>query len=202
MSSAAIILAAGASRRMGSAKPLLDWGGQPLILAEIETLEAAGIDEIVIVLGAAAQHVRARLGRQAHRTVFNPQWPQGRSTSLVTGARALLARAEPPDAVVIQNVDQPTRAEVLKRLLEELGDGDAVQPEFDGHGAHPVVVAGRLLPELAMVEEETLGLRAVLEAHPPGRIAIEDPIVSLDLDTPEDLEQARAQLAAAEASRE
>lgn len=200
MSNAAIILAAGASRRMGSAKPLLDWGGEPLLIAEIRTLEAAGIESVIVVLGARAQLVRAQLGALTKRTVFNPQWPQGRSTSLVAGARALLERPERPDAIVIQNVDQPTRTEIVTRLLEERSraDADAVQPELDGHGGHPVVVAGTLLPELAAVEETTLGLRRVLEAHPPLRLAFDDPIVRIDLDTPEDLKRARAQLAIAD----
>ncbi len=198
MSNAAIILAAGASRRMGSPKPLLDWGGRPLLVAEIATLEDAGIDNIVVVLGARAQIVRAELGALGHGTVFNAQWPQGRSTSLVAGARALLGRDETPDAIVIQNVDQPTRAEVVSRLLEQRGDAEAVQPELDGHGGHPVVVSGALLPELAAVDEATFGLRAVLQAHPPLRIPFDDPIVRIDLDTPEDLERARAQLTAAE----
>jgi CTP:molybdopterin cytidylyltransferase MocA len=199
MSNAAIILAAGASRRMGSPKPLLDWGGEPLVIAEIRTLEEAGIDYVVVVLGARAQQVRTELGVMGARTIFNAQWPQGRSTSLVAGARALLERAETPQAVVIQNVDQPTRADIVTRLLEERAHGDdaAVQPEFEGHGGHPVIMTGALLPELAAVEEATLGLRAILEAHPPRRIPFDDPLVRIDLDTPEDLERSRAQIEAA-----
>lgn len=198
MTVAALILAAGASRRMGEPKALLDWDGEPLLAAEVRTLRDAGIHDVTIVLGAHAQPIRRSLGGFSRNCIFNPQWPQGRATSLSAGARALLARHERPDAVIVQNVDQPTRPAVVLRLLEELAraSDEAVQPEYQGHGGHPVVVAGALLPELAGATEATLGLRAILEAHPPRRITFDDPIVRVDLDTPEDLARARAQLAA------
>ena len=61
------------------------------------------------------------------------------------------------------------------------------------HGGHPVVVSGRLLPELARVTDATYGLRAVLQRHPPVRVPFErDPAVWIDLDTPDTLDEARA----------
>ena len=196
MTATAILLAAGASRRMGSPKPLLDWGGQPLVIAELGTLEAAGIEDPIVVLGAHAQAVRHALGARARLTVFNAQWPSGRATSLATGAATLLRRAQRPEAVIVQNVDQPTRPEILQRLLEELagGDAEAVQPERDGHGGHPVVLRGSLLEALAAADEASEGLRGVLAAHPPQRVPIDDPIVRIDLDTPDDLERARTEI--------
>lgn len=203
MTIAAILLAAGASRRMGSPKPLLPWGDGTLVEWEVAQLMASAVDDIVIVCGSRMEHVRRALGDAERYVVFNADWPQGRSTSLVAGARALLRLgfAEPGalEAVVVQNVDQPTRPSIIDRLVEarRAGDHDVVQPRYEDeqggeHGGHPVLLAGRLLPELARVTEPTLGLRAVVERHPPVRVPFDrDPAVWLDLDTPDLLPDAR-----------
>ncbi|MSQ42396.1 MAG: hypothetical protein EXR65_05105 [Dehalococcoidia bacterium] len=200
MSVAAILLAAGASRRMGQPKPLIAWGAGTLVVWEYEQLMASCVDDIVIVGGSRMEDVRRALGEAARHVVFNARWPQGRATSLALGARALLREGrERPETVVIQNVDQPTRPEIIDRLVEarRAGDHDAAQPCYTDaagavHGGHPVVLAGRLLEELAAATEETLGLRAVLDRHPPHRVSIErDPAVWLDLDTPDLLDDAR-----------
>jgi molybdenum cofactor cytidylyltransferase len=197
---AAILLAAGASRRMGEPKPLLAWGARTLIEWEIDQLMSSCVDDIVVVAGRRCEDVRRTLGTGSRWVVFNPRWPQGRSTSVVAGARALLASARDiPSAVVVLNVDQPALPPVIDRLVDELRAHEcaAVQPsyrEIDGreHGGHPIVIAGGLLPELTQVNEATLGLRAVLERHPPRRVPMQDePCVRLDLDTPDDLAEAR-----------
>lgn len=196
MTIAAILLAAGESRRMGSPKALLPWGGQSLLAWEIDQLGAAQVDEIVVVLGARSEAIRRSLGPAAKHCVFNQRWAHGRATSLAKGADALLRDGrETPDAVVVQNVDQPTRPEVINALIEELRrtGANAVQPQRDGHGGHPVVIAGRLLPLLRDVDEATFGLRGLLTQHPPLKLPMEDePAVSLDLDTPETVPGARA----------
>ena len=201
MTVAAILLAAGASRRMGSPKPLLAWGDGTLIEWEYAQLMASVVDDIVIVCGARMEHVRRVLGMAERHIVFNARWPQGRATSLAAGAAALLhPDREVPEAIVIQNVDQPTRPSIIDRLVEErrAGDHDVVQPSYldeaDGstHGGHPVVLAGRLLTELSRVTDATYGLRAVVERHPPVRIPFErDPAVWIDLDTPDLVPEAR-----------
>jgi len=203
MTIAAILLAAGASSRMGSPKPLIPWGDQSLLEWEIEQLMASCVDEIVVVLGSHCEEVRRSLGDGVRYCVFNQRWQLGRATSLVKGAGALLSGERPrPEATVIQNVDQPTRPEIIDRLVDELirGRVDAVQPSYEGHGGHPVVIAGHVLPLLLQADEQTLGLRGVLTKHPPLRIPMDDePVVALDLDTPERVPDARRLLGIAEA---
>lgn len=191
---AALLLAAGASRRMGSPKPLLPWAGTTLIAWEVQQLREAGVDEIVVVLGARAEAVRRATGTAAVQLVFNQRWPQGRATSLAAGARALLRRTARPSAVVIQNVDQPTRAAIVRYLLDSIEESGAsvVQPCYLGKAGHPVVLSGALLDELAEVHEQTLGLRALLDRHPPHLVTMDDePVVRLDLDTPDLLDEGR-----------
>src|SRR5690606_15974507 len=132
---AAILLAAGASRRMGFPKPLIPWGDCTLIEWEYRQLMASVVDDIVIVCGARMEEVRRALGPAAARhIVFTPRWPQGRATSLAEGARALLRAGRiTPECVVIQNVDQPTRTSIIDRLVEARRerDLDAVQPRYE-----------------------------------------------------------------------
>ncbi|MCK9487010.1 MAG: NTP transferase domain-containing protein [Dehalococcoidia bacterium] len=204
---AAILLAAGASRRMGRPKPLLPWAGATLIEHELEVLRAASVARVAVVVGSNAEAVRRVVGAEAP-LVFNARWASGRATSLARGAAALLEgnAGDPPDAVLVQNVDQPTTAEVIAHLLAELrsSGADAVQPiyvdprdaEGREHGGHPVLLAAALLPDLAAATEEREGLRGVLAGRRVHRVAIEDPTVGLDLDTPEAYEAARAALGA------
>ncbi|MPZ99858.1 MAG: NTP transferase domain-containing protein [Dehalococcoidia bacterium] len=195
MTIAAVVLAAGASSRMGCPKPLVPWDGRPLILWEVEQLLGSGVDEIVIVTGCKADEVRRALGSGGRYCVFNPRWPQGRATSLAAGARALLAPGRNrPEGVVVQNVDQPTRADIVDRLIEEfrLSHAEVVQPAYQGHGAHPVLLDGILLEAMANASEATLGLHGVLEGRKPYRVPMDDqPVVALDLNTPTALAEGR-----------
>lgn len=194
MTVAALILAAGASTRMGQSKPLLPWGDRSLLQWELDQLLNSCADEIIVVTGNRSEAVRRALGEGARYCVFNQRWPQGRATSLAAGASALIAGGRAaPEVIVVQNVDQPTRAEIVDRLVGELrsSGADIVQPSYQGKAGHPVVISGRLIEELVHAKEATLGLRAVTEAHPPRLIEVDDPVVRLDLDTPDLLDEAR-----------
>jgi molybdenum cofactor cytidylyltransferase len=192
---AANILAAGASTRMGEPKPLIPWGGTTLLGWEIAELMRSQVDDIVVVTGSGADEVRRALGDAARYCVFNARWPQGRATSLAAGARALAARrGQAPDAIVVMNVDQPTRADIIDRLLDAMARGrpEAAQPSYRGSAGHPVVLRGSLLDELCDATDDSLGLRGILEAHPALPVEMDDePVVRLDLDTPDTLAEAR-----------
>ncbi len=195
MTTAAIILAAGASRRMGSPKALLPWGDGTLLTWELDEIMRSTVDDIVVVIGHHAEDVRRSLGDGARYSVFNQRWPQGRATSLAKGAEALVAGGRAaPEAIVIQNVDQPTRADIIDRLLAELRTSGAmvVQPLYRGKAGHPVILNGSLVDELIGATEATMGLRAVLDRHPAHLVAMDDePVVRIDLDTPDTLDEGR-----------
>lgn len=204
MTTAAIILAAGASKRMGQPKALIPWGDRTLLNWELDELLRSSVDDIVVVIGRRAEDVRRSLGGGARYSVFNQRWPQGRATSLAKGAETLVAGGRAaPSAVVIQNVDQPSRADIIDRLLAELrsSGAEAVQPSYQGKAGHPVVLDGSLIPELIAATEATLGLRAIIERHPPRLLAMDDePVVRIDLDTPDTLDSARQLLGVTSAS--
>jgi len=196
----AIVLAAGASARMGRPKALLPWGGRTLVEHAVHVLHEAGVERTVVVTGRHAQAIR-QVFPDPRALVFNARWGSGRATSLARGAWAL--RGTTPEAVVIQNVDQPSTPAVVRTLIDALraSDADAVQPVYRGadgqeHGGHPVVLRGDLLPALLQANETTEGLRGVLAGRRVERVALDDPTVRVDLDTPEAYEAARAELGA------
>ncbi|HXF51367.1 MAG TPA: nucleotidyltransferase family protein [Dehalococcoidia bacterium] len=189
---AAILLAAGRSERMGRPKPLLPWGSQTLVAYQVTELAAAGCDPVIVVLGHDADAVLPHLDHPRVEVVVNPRYDEGRASSLRAGAQAVPYDA---DAVVVLSVDQPRPREVVLRLLAEHERSGALvtQPEHRGHRGHPVVLSAALLPELRQVTEETLGLRAVLRAHAGETrlVPFDDAVVTVDLNTPADVERAQ-----------
>ena len=165
---AALILAAGASQRMGSPKALLPWGGGTLLEHVLAQARAAAVRDIVVVLGPATRHLDGALGDAL--VVHNPLPETGRSASIRIGSAAL---AEDVESIVIQSVDQPCSVEVLNALFDAAAHGaEIVVPTHTGKRGHPICVAGRLLPELRNVTEEGEGLRAVVRAHAEGLVEV------------------------------
>ncbi len=185
---AAILLAAGESTRMGRPKQLLDWHGQPLVVAQAETLLAAGCRPVVVVLGAHARLIRPLLPALADvQVTTNHRWREGRASSIRAGARAI-----PPtvDAVAVVSVDQPTTVAVIQMLEAALaGDPEALiaVPRHDGRNGHPPLIRTELLHELQHVTERQEGLRQLRRRHTDHTIFVEmhDPLVTLNLNTPD-----------------
>ena len=190
---AAILLAAGESTRMGRPKQLLDWHGRPLVVAQIETLLDAGCRPVVVVLGAHANSIRPILpSRSTVQVTTNRYWREGRASSIRTGARSVPPVAE---AVIVTSVDQPTEPSVVERLHHALdSDHDALiaVPRHDGRNGHPPMFRSELLPELSAVSERQQGLRQIRRRYAGRTIFVEmdNPIVTLNLNTPEEYQRA------------
>lgn len=196
---AALLLAAGESRRMGQLKALLPWQGTTLLSHQIAALDAAGVGRIMVVLGYRAAELQEVLqGERAARPnvawVVNRDYLQGKTTSLKAGLRAL--SPPNPQTLLLLNVDQPRRPETLAYLLRQHQDAAAriTIPTYRGQGGHPVLLDAALRDELLAITEETQGLRAVMQRHQGfiHRVAMDTPEVRWDLNTPE---QYRAALA-------
>ena len=183
----AILLAAGESRRMGSPKPLLQWQGATLIEYQIGQLRAAGVGDVIAVLGHRAEDVLPLVTAAGARGIVNETYRGGRASSLRAGAAA----AEGAETIVVVSVDQPRPAAIMHRLLAE-HTSDITVPTHGGRRGHPVVLAGALLPELREVDEATQGLRALIARHAAEvhEVPFASADVLLDLNTPEDYERA------------
>lgn len=182
---AALLLAAGESSRMGSAKPLLSWQGAPLVVYQVRQLRAGGAEDVIAVLGHEAEAAAPLVEAAGGRAILNPRYREGRASSIRAGAAAL---PEDATAVIILAVDQPRPAAVVRAVLEAHLRGDCLitTPLYDGRGGHPVVIAGSLIPELRTVTEADEGLRAIVRRHAAERlrVPVDDPIVLVEFNTP------------------
>ena len=189
---AAIVLAAGASTRMGRQKLLLPMGdGRPLVRLSVEQVLAAGVDDTVVVLGREAEAVAHALAGLPVRTVVNPRYAEGQSTSLRTGLDALPAETE---AAVIALGDQPLLdPTVIRRLVRTFraSSQPIVVPVYREGRGNPVLFAATLFPELRAVTGDRGGRELIV--RDPGRVAevTLDAAMPADIDTPEDYDAAR-----------
>jgi molybdenum cofactor cytidylyltransferase len=181
---AAIVLAAGASHRMGEPKALLAWGDTTLLGYCLRQLRDAGVAHVVVVLGTQHERIRAATAElEGVPVVLNLDEAAGRSGSIRTGASAL---PDDLESVVIQSVDQPCPADVLRALLAALSRPavEVVVPTFDGRRGHPIGVAGRVVHELRQVDEASEGLRRVVRAHRVTEVAVKSAAVLWNLNDP------------------
>lgn len=151
MSVAAIILAAGESRRMGSPKALLELAGETFLDRLIGRLGAV-CEPVIVVLGCHAAEIRAAARRASQaRFVVNEQYALGQLSSLQHGLRAVPPECE---GVVFTLVDHPSvEPETLARLVERPGVTLAI-PRYRGRRGHPVYVSAALIPEFLALPED------------------------------------------------
>lgn len=188
----AILLAAGESTRMGRLKALLPWQGATLIEYQVGSLLDAGVSQLVVVVGHRGDEVGAPIaGRSDVTTVENPDYRQGKTTSIKAGLRALSPDAT---AILVLAVDQPRPPDVLRTVIEShLARSPLItSPVYGGRGGHPMIFDTSLLPELAAITEESEGLREVTRRHASDiyKLELDDPVVRVDVNTPEDLQAA------------
>lgn len=189
---AGVVLAAGLSSRLGRQKLLLPLEkGGALIRLSVERVLAAGLDDVVVVLGRDAEAVGAALAGLAVRTVVNPRYADGQSTSLRAGLDALPPEAE---AAVIALGDQPLpEPGLIDRLVaafRESGRPIVVPRYRDGRG-NPVLFAASVFDELRAVTGDQGG-RAVVarDASRVAEVAVDAPMPP-DVDTWADYEALR-----------
>ncbi|MDT5156130.1 MAG: molybdenum cofactor cytidylyltransferase [Acidobacteriota bacterium] len=185
---AAVLLAAGRSRRMGAFKPLLPFGARSVVEACVTNLYEAGVSEVVIVVGGRGASVRAALaGLPYVRFAVNEETRSEMGVSLARGIEAL---HEDAGAVLIALVDQPAvPPETVKSLIEARCRTGArlVVPEWRGRGGHPVLIDLGFRAELLSLNPEK-GLRGLFDAHRAEvlRVPVDSPFVVRDMDTWED----------------
>jgi len=188
---AALVLAAGLSRRMGRFKLTLPWAGRTVIGQVVATLEAAGLREIVVVVGHRADEVRAALANTAARFAVNPAYASAEMLSSIQIGLASLG--DDRAAALLCLGDQPQmEAATVQAVLaagREAGWDAIVIPSYRMRAGHPILLPAWLWPEIRACRTT---LRDVLAAHRDRTrfVVVATPSTLADLDTPEDYEAA------------
>ncbi|HNW92594.1 MAG TPA: nucleotidyltransferase family protein [bacterium] len=182
----AVILAAGASQRMGGPlKPLLPYAGGTFLSAVAATLRTGGCDEIIVVLGCRADEVRGAAAALGLRAVVNDAWQTGMLSSLRTGVRAL-----PPAApgMLVTLVDLPALQPATVRAVAtawQAAPNCIAVAAVAGRRGHPVIFPRDLFTEL-LTGVFPDGPRGLRRAHADREllVPVDDPGVMTDIDTP------------------
>jgi molybdenum cofactor cytidylyltransferase len=191
VSAAGLILAAGESRRMGSPKALLDFRGATF-LDTLIGLFTARCSPVIVVLGAAAEEIRAGVRRPA-TFVVNPDYARGQITSMQCGLRVAPPEAE---GVLFTLVDHPAVAlGTIDALLEPAATGEDDRPgglshklrvpRYRGKRGHPVWISTQLIPEFLALPESGAA-RDVVRRHARETLFLDldDPGIVADIDDP------------------
>jgi len=191
---AALVLAAGQSRRMGADNKLLaEVGGKPMVVRAAEAALASQAEPVIVVTGHERGRVEAALAGLDLGSVHNPDYAQGLSTSLHRGLAALPAGT---DGVVVALGDMPrVEAAAIDRLIAAFNplEGRAIcVPTWDGKRGNPVLFASRFLAEMQEIAGD-VGARHLIGAYPElvAEVAMDETDsghgVLIDVDTPEAL---------------
>ena len=198
---AGLILAGGASQRMGAPKAIMPWGNETFLQTVCGKMRTTGVTPLFAVFGAHYREAQTHCRSCGALPIHNERWPLGQFSSLQIGvsrvppARHAASASCPMAGVMIALVDQPhIEANVFAEIarMSRLFPDKLIIPSRHGRRGHPFVIPRRLFQALlAMPLYATT--RDFLRAHEAQQVLVpvSDEGIHIDLDTPEDLLQAR-----------
>jgi molybdenum cofactor cytidylyltransferase len=188
---AAVILAAGLSKRMGGPKQILPVEGEPMLGRVLAVFRRSMVGEVVVVLGAEAQQIRETVRFKDEKVVINIRYREGMGSSLRLGIEAL---GDGTDAAIIALADQPFLSPAtVDSIIEAHARTGApiVVPVYHGGRGNPVLFDRSLFPQMLEVHGD-VGAKSVVESHADEvlEVAVDDAGIIFDIDTPDDYNRA------------
>lgn len=187
----AIVLAAGASTRMGQPKQLLHFQGRSLLHHTVEVVVASVCKPIIVVLGAYAEKMRQEVNQLPVMVVENPQWYEGMGASIQVGMTALNATSEEIEGVVLTLCDQPfVSCDVINQLVAayySTGQG-IIASEYAGTLGVPALFSRKFFSDL-MTLQPTSGAKQVIKKYSHEVFPVSFAAGAIDIDTPQDYEE-------------
>ena len=189
-----IILSAGESKRMGTPKQLLPWGGTIVIQRIIDVAAASHLERIALILGCRAEEIAGKITVPAKSHIaVNQDFREGMGSSIKCGIRN-----SPPDAEAFMVLlgDQPfIDVQVIDALIDAyraVGHGIVI-PVYNGRRGHPVIFDARYRAELLSIGDR--GAKEVVYKHAADifEVPMDSPYILADMDTPQDYQEAKKQ---------
>jgi CTP:molybdopterin cytidylyltransferase MocA len=182
---AGLLLAAGAGRRYGMPKALIQSGGELLVARGLRVLREGGLSTVVVVLGAAAEQVRTAADLTGAHLVVNEQWATGMGSSLRAGLAALAGIDV--EAALVMLVDLPgITPQAISRVASLASTESLVAASYRGEQGHPVLIGRSHWIGVAELATGDRGARAYLTAHAPDLrlVPCDDVADGTDMDVP------------------
>ena len=193
---AAILLAAGASTRLGQPKQLLNFQGKTLLRRAAETLINSECSPIVVILGAEIAGSTAELSGLPVHFCINKDWANGMSSSIKTGLDQIQETAPAIDGVVIALCDQPNiSAADIDALINafDTDDPQIVTAEYQGTVGVPALFPQRFFENLLGLTGDK-GARSLIQVESENVVTIRMESAAFDVDTAGDAEELKARL--------
>ena len=181
MSVAAVVLAAGASTRLGEAKQLVRFGPENLLERAVRVARDGGCSPLVVVLGASAAEIRAACAFGNAIVVVNERWVEGMGASIRVGVEAL----QDVDGCVVMTCDMPAVTAAHLRAL--MDSGEMMASSYAGRRGVPAYFPVAAFPSLMELRGDS-GARELLRSA----LSVELAGGELDIDTVDDIARARA----------
>jgi len=183
-----MVLAAGASRRLGQPKQLICVGGETLLARTIRVTQEAGADPICVVLGAYAENILQNLPPSNLHVILNEAWEQGIATSIHAGVRWLEKHVPTTEGVLLLVCDQPRltaqHVGVLLARFDGCKSSCCIASTYAGVRGVPAILPKSEFAKLLALQGDQ-GARSLLQ-H-PGCDLVSFESGAVDIDTPADL---------------
>ncbi len=188
---AAIILAAGASRRMGQPKQLLPYKRQTLLCHVIRSALASECKPVIVVLGANAEQIKPTINKFPIKIVKNKNWTQGISSSINCGVTYIQEQYLDIDAVVFFTCDQPFISDIIvDQIINVYNENDKsiIASKYKQNLGVPALFSRNLFSELMKLKGDK-GAKKIINQYPDLVCPIDFPQGEIDLDTLENYQQ-------------
>ncbi len=185
-----VVLAAGASRRLGKAKQTLEFRHQTLLRRSAETALRVS-RQVVVTLGARSEIVRWEIEDLPLSIAENKDWEKGMGGSVKVGLERLLENSADLRDAIIMVCDQPfVSADLLEKIIAEYQKTNAtiVACEYENISGVPALFSAKLFPELLALEPSE-GAKTLIKKYCAETVSVPFPERAFDIDTPADYER-------------
>lgn len=185
---AVVILAAGASRRLGKAKQLLVFRGETLLRRAVKTALASVCHPVIAVFGANAENLRGEIDAFDVEIVENPHWENGMGTSIQIGLKSLAENYPNASGAVLMVCDQPfVSVDLIEQLTRNfrLTNSPIVACSYGDTIGVPALFSRRLFPELMNLKADD-GAKKIIYRHLENVVEISFEAGATDVDTEQD----------------
>ena len=183
-----VLLAAGASSRLGKPKQLLPYEGTTLLKHAVQLAVDAALKPIVIVVGANANILNIEIEESQANIVMNETWQEGMASSIRTGLQKMLELEPTINSVIMMVCDQPfVTVQLLQDLMaKHIETGKPIiASNYKNNLGTPALFDATIFSELMQLKGDT-GAKKILNNHPEWVAAIDFPMGEIDIDTEED----------------